>query len=403
MIRLALRNILRHQMRSLMVVAAIATGVIALLITEGFIRDVYKQFGDGLIQAQLGHVQIARKGFFETGYRTPESFLIAENQSLRTQLRAAPHTKEVMPRLDFSGLLNNGETEITIIAEAVEPTQEALLSGGLRVLAGRALTTKDAQAVMIGKGVADSLRVKPGATVTLMAPTIDGAMNTAELTVIGIFASFSKDYDDRAIRLPIRAAQDLLGTPEISRVIVLADARENTEAVAAALRAQLDAAKYDVRTWTALSDIYRNTVAAYEGQFGVIRIIILLLVILSVANVVNMSIFERTGEYGTMRALGNSGAFIAKIIYIETAMLGLLGASVGVVIGVLLAWIISAIGIPMPPPPNAYMGYLAQIRMHPDMVATAFLTGLIAPLPACLWPAYKVRTMPIIDALRESV
>ncbi len=403
MLRLALRNVFRHRMRSIMVIAAIATGVIALLITEGFIRDVYYQFGEGLIHSQLGHVQVARKAYFDTGYRTPESFLLADSAALQQQIRQSPAVKEIMPRLDFSGLLNNGSSEITIIAEAVDLKQEATLSGGLRVLSGARLGANDKLGVMIGKGVADSLRLRPNDSVTVLAPTLDGAVNTIELKVVGVFASFSKDYDDRAIRLAIPTAQELLGTKDISRLIVLVKERDATDRSAADLRSRLASDRYEIRTWTELSDIYRNTVAAYEGQFGVIRVIILLLVILSVANVVNMSIFERTGEYGTMRALGNHGGFIAKMIYLETAVLGLVGALVGSIAGVLLAWLISAIGIPMPPPPNVYLGYLAEIRVSVGMVITAFLTGVISPLPACIWPAKKVREMPIVDALRESI
>ncbi len=403
MFRLALRNIFRHQMRSLMVIAAIATGVIALLIVEGFIRDVYHQFGEDLIHSQLGHAQVARKNYFENGFRTPQSFLLEDSNAVATQLSTIPGVKHVLPRLDFSALLSNGSAEIAIIGEAVDVAQDAILSGGLKIISGQRLAPGKGQTAFIGKGVADSLRLKPGDIVTLSSPTVDGAINTTELEICGVFASASKDYDDRAIRIALPAAQALLGTNQLSRFIVLAHAREESERVAAALRAQLPAGQFDVRSWTELSDIYRNTVAAYEGQFGVIRVILLLLVILSVSNVVNMSIFERTGEYGTMRALGNDGAHIAKMIFIETALLGVVGALAGIVFGGLLAAIISKIGIPMPPPPNVYLGYLAQIRVDAGMLLRGFLIGAIVPLPACFWPAYKMRKIPIIDALRHNI
>ena len=49
------------------------------------------------------------------------------------------------------------------------------------------------------------------------------------------------------------------------------------------------------------------TVELYGRQFGVLRVIILIMVLLAVANTINMSTFERVGEFGTMRALGNRG------------------------------------------------------------------------------------------------
>jgi putative ABC transport system permease protein len=403
MFRLALRNIFRHQMRSLMVIAAIATGVMALLIVEGFIRDVYHQFGEDLIHSQLGHVQVARKNYFENGFRTPQSFLLEKSDETRKKITAIPGVKHVMPRLDFSAMLSNGSAEIAIIGEAVDVAQDAVLSGGLKMINGQRLPPGKPQSAFVGKGVADSLRLKPGDIVTLSSPTVDGAINTTELEICGVFASASKDYDDRAIRIALPVAQSLLGTNQLSRFVVLADDRANADGVASALRVSLPAAQFDVRTWVELSDVYRNTVTAYEGQFGVIRLILLLLVILSVSNVVNMSIFERTGEYGTMRALGNDGAHVAKMIYIETALLGAVGALVGVLLGAIAALVISKIGIPMPPPPNVYLGYLAQIRVDTGMLLRAFVIGLIVPLPACIWPAYKMRKIAIIDALRHNI
>jgi putative ABC transport system permease protein len=386
-----------------MVIAAIAAGVIALLITQGFIKDVYHQFGDDLIHSQLGHAQLVRKDYFEKGYRTPEAFLIPQSEKLESTLASVPGVKAVMPRLDFSAMLNNGNAEIAVLAEGARPEQDELLKGGLKLLEGTRLSKDTKDGTFIGKGVADALKLKPGDTVTMMTPTVGGAMNSTELTVVGIFASAAKDYDDRAVRVSLPTAQDLLATNAVSRFLLLANERAQTDALATRLRAMYPGQDYDVRTWIELSDVYRNVVAAYEGQFGVIRFIILLLVVLSVANVVNMSIFERTGEFGTMRALGNDGWFVSKLIVVETALLGAVGAAVGVTLGWLLATVISTIGIPMPPPPNTYLGYLAQIRVDGWMLVVGFFIGFIAPLPACLRPALKVRKLDIVDALRRNI
>ncbi len=107
-------------------------------------------------------------------------------------------------------------------------------------------------------------------------------------------------------------------------------------------------------------------------------------------NTVNMTVFERTGEFGTMRALGNRGVDVFVLILVESTLLGFIGATAGVLLGVLLAWIISAIGIPMPPPPNADIGYTAQIRLVPSVVAGAFAIGFLATVLAAIAPALRV-------------
>jgi len=135
----------------------------------------------------------------------------------------------------------------------------------------------------------------------------------------------------------------------------------------------------------------------------VLQIIILVMVLLSVANSVNMAIYERTGEFGTLMALGDSQGDIFQQVIKENMLLGLLGAGMGVVIGVVLAWAISGIGIEMPPPPNSDVGYTAYIRLVPRVISIAFIVGLVATVLAAVLPAYRISRLPVAEALRENV
>ena len=132
-----------------------------------------------------------------------------------------------------------------------------------------------------------------------------------------------------------------------------------------------------------------------------LQLIILFMVLLSVANSVNMSAFERLPEFGTMQALGNRKRDVFRLILAENLLLGLIGSLLGVVTGITLALGISAIGIPMPPPPNANVGYTAFIRIVPLTVLTAFLIGFAATVLAALFPARRVSATPVVEALRQ--
>jgi putative ABC transport system permease protein len=75
----------------------------------------------------------------------------------------------------------------------------------------------------------------------------------------------------------------------------------------------------------------------------------------------------------------------------------------GALLGVALAVLISTVGIVMPPPPNANIGYTALIRIVPSVVVMAFLVGLIATILAAIFPASRVARTPIDEALRQNV
>ena len=158
-----------------------------------------------------------------------------------------------------------------------------------------------------------------------------------------------------------------------------------------------------LKTWEELNDFYSNTVQLYDRQFGVLNVIILFMVALGVTNAVNMAVFERLGEFGTMRALGNRGGHVVKLVMTECVLLGVIGATAGVVLGIALSLLISTLGIPMPPPPNSNIGYTARIELVASVIVEAWSIGLFAAVIAGLVPAFRARRVAIVDALRQVV
>jgi putative ABC transport system permease protein len=400
--RLVLRNVFRQKLRSAMTLAAIVVGVVSLILAGGFVNDIFAQLAEAMIRSQSGHVQVNRPGFLDAGMRAPEKFLIEAPQPLRQQIEAVAGVDDVLARIGFSGLLNNGRTDLAIIGEGVEPDREARLGTYLRIKAGRQLSDRDAHGILLGDGVASSLKLGPGDQVTLLVSTAGGALNTLDLEVVGVFQSFSKDFDARAVRIPLAAAQTLLDTQGVNTLVVALHDTAATDRVVSAMRHALDSSRFEVKAWHELSDFYAKTVDLYERQFGVLRLIILVMVLLSVANSVNMTVLERVGEFGTMAALGNRRRQTFALIVAESAVLGLAGSLLGVVLGVALAAAISAIGIPMPPPPNSDLGYTARIQLAPLQIASAFAVGVAATVAASILPAWRATRTPVVDALRQN-
>jgi putative ABC transport system permease protein len=388
-------------MRTAMTLGAIIFGVVGLILSGGFVEDIFFQLGETTIHSQSGHMQICKAGFFDQGSRAPDKYLMENPDRVMHLLKGFREVDDSMARVSFSGLLNNGHTDLSIIGEGVEPDKEARLGSHLSISGGRQLAPADAYGILIGYGVATSLKLAAGDRVTLLLTTAEGAMNSLEFEVVGIFQSFSKEFDSRAVRIPLAAAQELLNTQGINRIVVSLKRTEDTERVAEQLAARLGD-RYELKTWQQINDFYQKTVDLYARQFGVLRLIVLMMVFLSVANTVNMSVFERTGEFGTLMALGNTRLNTFQLVLIENIMLGSIGASLGVLLGVVLATLISAVGIPMPPPPNANIGYTALIRLVPSVLVIAFMVGLVATVLAALFPASRVARTPIDEALRQN-
>lgn len=401
LIRLAIRNLLRQRIRTAMTLTAIVFGVAGLIVSGGFVQDIFVQLGESIIHSQTGHVQVFRKDFREKGTRQPENYLIPQPDALAAQIAGLPEVKEVSMRLSFAGVLNNGRRDLGIVGEGIEPDKEARLGTALEILSGRQLRDDDLFGAVIGQGVAHSMSLEVGDSIVLVLNTAEGAVNTLDFEVVGIFQSFSKEFDARAVRIPLTAAHELLYTDGANMLVTSLHRTEDTARAHAAISALIDPAQLEAFDWKMLSDFYEKTLGLYQRQFGVLQGIILVMVLLSVANSVNMAAFERQAEFGTMQALGNPRRAVFRLLIVENVTLGVAGALLGCTIGIMLALSISAVGIPMPPPPNANVGYTAMIRVVPSVVAGAFTIGLIATTLAAIFPARRVGTTPIVELLRQ--
>ena len=403
LVGLAARNVMRNTARSILSLAAIAAGVAGLMLSGGFVNDLIFQLGEALIHSQSGHVQVGRIGFFASGSRAPGRYLITPEDTARLAAEKVPNVVDAMRRVGFSGLLGNGRSSYPIVGEGVEPDQEAKLGTYMVLAEGRALTSRDRYGALVGAGVARAMGLKTGSSFNVVAPTVDEAMNTVDLEVVGIFHSFSKDYDDRTIKVSLQTAQELIDTKGANLIVLLLDDTRHTVRVARTLESKAQGLGLEVKTWDWVNDFYWKAVALYDRQFGVLRLIVLLMVVLAVAGAINVGVLERAGEFGTMRALGNRSADVVKLVLVEGALMGVLGALLGVFVGWAAAWGLSTLGIPMPPPPNSNLEYVARIRLYPSLVISAAGIGIFATVAACAIPAIRVARIPIAEALRRLV
>ena len=376
-----------------------------MVLADGFIQWVFWAMREGTIQFQSGHIQVVRPGYYSKGTANPFAFLLPEDMPLMKALETTPGVKLVAPRLSVTGLISHGETTISFVADGVDPAKEAELSKALRIVKGHNLSGPAAREVILGHGLARNLGVQPGDTVALLATAAGGSMSAIEATVAGIFVSTNQAYDNAALRLPIGQAQSLLRVKGAHAWLVLLRRTEQTDHLLAGFRARFqdNAANLEFVPWYTHADFYNKTVALFSRQMNVLRLIIGLIIVLSISNMLIMNAMERTGEIGTLLAIGFKRKKILQMFAVEGFLLGLVGGAAGIAIGYGLAELISAVGIPMPPPPGMEEGYTGKIRITAMLLTNAFLIAFTTTLLAGLYPAWKASRQQIVDALRHNI
>lgn len=401
---IAFRNLLRHQIRSLVASGAIAFGVVALLLSGGFIQWIFFDMRETTILSRLGHIQITRPGFLSEGTADPFAFLLPKEAKEGEIIAAQPGVRSIASRLSFAGLISRGEATVSFLADGVEPEKELLVSAQLQISQGQNLSGQDPKGIIVGEGLAGNLDLKVGDRVVLLATTENGGVNAVEGHIRGLFYTTSKAFDDTFLRLPLSTARELLRVSGSHTWVVLLDKTEATDEVRAKVedafaRQQI---RLDVVPWTAQAAFYHNTIKLFSRQFGIVQVIIAVIIVLSISNLMTMSIMERTGEIGTLMALGNRRSKIMSLFVTEGLLLGIAGGVVGLVLGVVLAQIISAVGIPMPPAPGMTRGFTGEIRVTTSLAVSSFTLALLTSVIASLYPSWKASRMQIVDALRHN-
>lgn len=398
---IALRNLARNRVRSAISLAAIAFGVIALLLAGGFIEWIFWAIREAAIETGLGHIQIVRPGFRDAGLADPRSYVLPPNDAELQTVRGGPGVEVVGERLVLNGLASSGETTVAFTGDAGDPDVERKISKILPIV-GENLSSSDRSGVLLGRGLAAALGIRQGDLVTLMVSLPAGGINAVEGHVRGIFATQVKAYDDNAVRMPLELARELLRVRGSHVWVVGLLATERTDEATAYLRSHLPPGRFEVASWFDLSDFYRKAVALLSRQIDLMALLIGVIIVFGISNTLTMNVLERTGEIGTLMAIGTPRREILRLFILEGLLLGIIGGLGGLALGYGLAHAVSYVGIPMPPPPGHDTAYSAEIMLTVRLALLALVMAVLATTLASVYPAWKAARLPIVDALRHN-
>ncbi len=377
--RLAWRGLTRRPVRTVLtalgIVVAVASMVIFLSLGEG-IRRVFTQ--------QLSNVgpdiQVSLSGLdsgFISGADLPQS-TVADLQRLAPEYGITTITPAIIsarggfaPGQQF--LLYGLPTTGAGIRAAV-PSAE--------VAQGRLLTPADSgQGVaVVGVKAAQNANLKLGSTLRLTP--------RASVRVVGVLQE-AGGLTDSFIFLPLNTLQRATGAEgRLSAISLKLSDSTRAREVAKALSARL---KVSAQTQGDLLKFIEQALRISDAvRFG-ISLIALIVGGLAVANTVMMGVFERTREFGTLRAIGAKPNFVRSLVLTESLLLAVVGGVGGVLLGLVGIW-----GV------NLYTQQLAAIdaaALTPRLVALSVLVSLILGLVAGLLPARSAGRIPITEAL----
>ncbi|EOI3466692.1 lipoprotein-releasing ABC transporter permease subunit LolE [Cronobacter dublinensis] len=248
------------------------------------------------------------------------------------------------PYVNFTGLVESGANLRAIQVKGVDPAQEQRLSALPRYVQNNAWQSFQAgkQQIIIGKGVADALKVKQGDWLSIMIPNSDDDHKLLQpkrvrLQVAGIL-QLSGQLDHSFAMVPLADAQGYLnlGDSVTGIAIKVKDVFNANQLVRDA--GQVTDAYVYIKSWI-------NTYGYMYRDIQMIRAIMYLAMVLVIGvacfNIVStlvMAVKDKSSDIAVLRTLGAKDGLIRAIFVWYGLLAGLLGSVSGVVVGVLASW-----------------------------------------------------------------
>ncbi|HET8904633.1 MAG TPA: ABC transporter permease [Saccharospirillum sp.] len=404
MLKLAFRNILRNRRRTLLTVLSMAGGYLLVSVQLSVTEGSYDQVLDFYTRDTTGHVQVTVEGYVET----PTLYKAFElTDSLLQTITSVPGVQAVTPRIESSALGYGESRSFPVNVRGIDPEREAALSYlADKVSAGRYLTNEpDAEGyagVMIGAQVARQLSLGVGDELILVSQGADGSLANDLYRVQGILGQ-AGDAEERWVVMPLAAAQSFYVLPgEVHRLVILGADYRDAQHLAERIETAIAAPELAVSPWqTVAREFYETMTADKEG--GMITLyVIVFLVCIGVLNTVLMSVLERTGEFGVLKAIGTSPSRLFALIVLETLLLAVIACLIGGLLALPINLWFTLQGIALAEPMEisgiVFSHYRGQMSTY--VFGFPLLVILIAAFLIAIMPGIRAARIVPVDAMR---
>ncbi|MGB2959334.1 MAG: FtsX-like permease family protein [Bacteroidota bacterium] len=398
---IAYRNVLRNWKRSIIIILAIASGLWGGIVASGVFFAMTDESVKSAINSRLSHVQIHHPRFLES--RGMHDAMSDPDLLLET-VRANPHVRAATARVVLEGMASTAETAVGVNIFGIDPADESsvtsiagLLTGGSYFDGGRSHRT------VIGEELATKLGAGLRSKIVLGTQDGDGHIVAASVRVVGIFRTESTGFDETSVFILRQDLENLVGVSDLVHevAIVLNDPAELDPAVASL---QESFSGYAVESWKVLAPElgYMND---FIGLYlEIFLAIIIFAMLFGITNTMLMSVLDRIREFGILAAIGMKGGRVFLMIMLESMVLTLTGALLGIGSGAGTVGILGETGIDLALFAEGMRRYGYVEQFYPVMPFVFYqqivLWVILAAVLASLYPAWKAIRLDPAQAVR---
>ena len=375
----------------------VATLIVVMSVMNGFRAELM-----GRILGLNGHAAVY-------GREGP----IQDYDKLALQIASVPSVFSVTPQIEGQAMLiANGIASGAAVRGMRTSDLQAKTLLAENIVSGKIADVRGKHVVMLGRRLAQKLRVKVGDKVTLISPTtavtVMGSMPRMKAyTVAALFEVGMFEYDSGFVYMPLGAAQGFFRSGDaVNALEVFTRNADSIADVADPVRQILPPTTF-LFDWRQQNASFFN---ALQVERNVMFLILTLIILVAAFNIISsliMLVKDKGRDIAVLRTMGATRGMILRIFFMTGAGIGVLGTAVGATLGIAFSTNIETIrqglqGLTGTDLFSAEIYFLSKLPavVDPFEVTLVIVMALFLSFAATIYPAWRAARIDPVEALR---
>ncbi len=387
---------------------AMVFGLMGVVAMIGFMNGLVDSMIKNAIAWQTSHLQIHQREYLinpELKQTIPDAQMITQTLAIQ------PGVKAVSERFLADGMIASARSTRGIRINGINIEQEQRITPlAEHILQGVWLSEEGRNPILLSKKTAQRLKLRIGSKVILTLSDVNGDVSGAAFRVKGIFTTPSTTFDDHNVYVRKTDLEKVAGLEGVHEISILLESNdesllEQTKVFTQSLFVQSSTEQPVVRKWLEIQPLLSTMMSSMDISNQVMLAVFVLALTLGIINIMLMSVFERTREFGVLMAIGMQQNKIRVLIILETLFLGLSGCLLGLLGSAIMLKVLSVTGLSLSGLADGLGAYGVDTLLFPRVSFSEYrmiiVAIFVASLLAALYPARQILKHQPVAAMAE--